>query len=318
MQVFANAHDFQTALSQVIQRASRPNPSRHALAADLEAIAVKLGVSKAKTPKAPKAPRAPKAPGSRSRKTKPAEEPRVWGRQVLVNLAAEEADKLDYLKMTLEGSVSDVKKEVQYIREGIETLQDEAKADDKELSKAEIDEKWVADKYFAGRVLDAIIKAVDYLADTLEGHEHITQETEIAKAVRDFQEKIPDEGNWPEGKGEKHFDAVIKALNTAASKVPTALNKPSELTKLRDTFSAIADIAKLMTGKSVSVPNIPKALDPEDPRQMGFGFAASVRIANADQLKDALYVIERMALRPQPSRVQLAQAVSAVSAALRR
>lgn len=312
MQVFANAQDFHAALSKVIERASQPNPSRQALAAELDGIGEKLGVSKAKAPKAPK------APGSRSRKKKPAEEPRVWGRQVLVNIAAKEADKLDYLKTTLEGAVYDVKKEVKEIRLGIERLEDDAKMDEKELSKADIEEKWVADNYFAGRVLDSIITAVDYLGDTLEENERITQETELAEAVRDFQKKIPDEGTWPTGKGEKHFDEVIKALNAAASKVPTALSKPSELTKLRETFEAIADVAKLMTGKSVSIPKIPKALDPEDPRQLGFGFSASARIADAGQLKDALHVIERMALRPQPSRAQLAEAVSAVSAALRR
>jgi hypothetical protein len=312
MRIFANAQDFQTALAGVIRQASRPNPSRHALAAELDAVAQKLGAGKAKAPKAPK------APASRSRKKKPAEEPRVWGRQELVNIAHQEADKLSYLKMTLEGSAFDVKKEMEYIQEGIAIRKDEAKLDDKELPKADIDEMWAADGYFAGRVLDAIIKAVDYLAGMLEEHERITQETELAKAVRDFQKKIPDGGSWPEGKGEKHFNDVIKAFNSAAAKVPTGLSKPSELTKLRDAFEGIADVVKLMTGKSISVPKIPKALDPEDPRQLGFGFSASARIADAEQLKDALYVVYRMASVPNPSRAHLAEASIAIAGALRR
>jgi hypothetical protein len=304
----ANTRDFQVALLQVIRHANQPHPSRGAIAERLESLGERLGARKAPA-------KEPKAPGSRLRKKKDA--PPI-GRQVLVNIAQKEAQQLDYLKMTLAGAVSEVKKEVKEIREGIERLQEDAKLDDKELSKADVDEKWAANDYFSGMLLDSIINAVDFLAGTLEDHENITQETELAKAVRDFQKKIPDEGTWPKGKGEKQFNEVIKALSSAAAMVPTGLSKPSELTKLREVFEGIADIAKLMTGKSVSVPKIPKALDPEDPRQLGFGFSASSRrIASTAELKGQLDAIWQASSEPHPSRQALGAALFNIASSLR-
>lgn len=299
---FANTRDFKVALSGVIRHAGQPNPSRYTLAAEIESLAEKLG--------------AVKAPGSRSRKKKPDAAPPVQ-RQVLVNIAQKEADRLSFLKIMLDGAVSDLKREVQDIRQGLDTFEVEAEDNGEPLDKAKIEAKWSPGEFFAGQILDPIIKAVDYLADTLEEHESITQETDLTQAVRAFKKKIPDEGKWPKGKGEEHFTDVIKAFNSAASKVPTGLTKASDLGKLRQTFEFIVDAIKLMTGKSIQVPKIPKALEPDDPRQLGFGFTAS-RIANTDDLKTRLASIWQTASEDHPSRHSLGDALLAVAHGLRR
>lgn len=306
MQLFASTRDFQVALLQVIRHAGQPNPSRHRIAERLEVLAEKLGAQK---------PAQPKTPGSRPRKKKP--EPTPVGRQVLVNIAQKEADRLNFLKIMLEGAASDVKSEMKHIRRRIDTIEVDAELDGNELAKADVEAKWEPSRFFAGQILDPIIKAVDHLADTLEDHQHLTQETDLAEAVRDFKNKIPDEGNWPKGKGEEHFNEVIKAFSSAATRVPTGLSKTSELTKLRETFDLITDVVKLMTGKSIAVPKIPKAVDPEDPRQLGFGFSASRRIANSQDLTVQLDAIWQASTHPRPSRLALGAALFNVADRLR-
>jgi hypothetical protein len=147
--------------------------------------------------------------------------------------------------------------------------------DEREVTKEEVEEKWNPPNSFADTINDFFKKGLEHLVSRLEDHAPITQEVELFKAVQAFLNKLPkDAGEWPEGKGEKLFKDVESAITEAVVKIPTGLSKPSELGKLRQTLEAIADAMKLMTGKSIQVPKIPNALDPADPRQLGFGFTA--------------------------------------------
>lgn len=295
MQRFADTREFQVSLLQVIRNASQPNPSRFVLAEQLESMAKRLGAGKPRKKKQPVPAPAP----------------------VIKNIGQEEAKRLESLMFQISDSLSDVKREIGYVGDAIETLQSDAKMDERTLTNDEIQEAWYPDKYFASQILDPLRKGVDYLADMLEDHTRITHEDDLARAVRDFVKSLPKEGTWPKGKGEKHFHDVIQALETAHSKVPSGLTKSSDLGKLRQCFEAIADVVKLVSGKSVSVPKIPNALDDEDPRQLGFGFAASRRVANATELVQRLDEIWRLASEEHPSRRELAAALYTTAQALR-
>lgn len=299
MRLFANTQELRTALLGVITDAQQPKPSRQALAAQLESIADKLGAGK-------------------PRKRKPALKP-VTPRQV-TNVGVEERKALEYVKFSLQDALEDIKREVELIHDNLEDLKADAKEDERELSKEELDAVWwEKSKYFGETLLDHLKKGLDSLAMRLEDHAPVTQEKELADAVQGFVKKLPkDAGDWPEGKGQKLFDDVHKAIAAAATKVPVALTKPSELAALRTVLENIAEVVKLISGKSIAVPKIPNALDPEDPRQLGFGFSASRRIASPHGLKVELDAIWRLASAQHPSRAELAEALYATASAVRR
>lgn len=155
------------------------------------------------------------------------------------------------------------------------------------------------------------------MAKVLEDNAPITQEEDLARAVRDFSKRIPHDGTWPKDGDAKLFDDVAKALAEAQALVPKHLSKPSELGALRKTFDAIAKAIKLMTGKAIQVPKIPNALEENDPRQLGFGFSASTRIASPAHAKERLDAIWRLASQGHPRRQELAEALYATAQALR-
>ena len=300
MVVFANTREFKTALLDAIVHARQPQPSRVALAAQLEVIADKLGAKPRK--KAP-----PKAPA-----TPPPT------RQVLVNVAQGEARALEYFGFQLADALDDLRREKDYIKDSIDRLYDDAKHDEREVTEEEVTEKWNASNTFADTISEYIKQGLDMLVSRLEDHSPITQEVELFEAVRSFLKKFPkDAGDWPQGEGEQLFKDVEKALTTAKNKMPSALTKPSDLGRLREVLESLAEAMKLMTGKTLQVPKIPNALEPENPRQMGFGFTASRRIASPSDLRGQLDAIWRRASERHPSRQELAEALYSTASALR-
>jgi len=309
MQRFANTRDFQVALLQVIRQANEPRPSRHVIAGQLESLAEKLGATRKKSP------------GTRRRSPK-TEVPTLSPVQqrALVNVGKEEERALEHLGFLLSDALADIKSEVRAIEDSIDRLKDDAKMDGIVPDGDRLDAAWWENtRWLAGQIIDVFSRGVEHLAEQLESRVHLTQEHDLAKAVKDFSHRIPKKygGDWPEGKGEKLFQDVQKAITTAIAKVPAGLSKASDLAKLRDTFEAIAEAIKLMTGTSITVPKIPNAPDPDDPRQLGFGFAASRRIANTQELRARLDVVWQTASRASPSRQVLGQALFAVADRLR-
>ena len=68
----------------------------------------------------------------------------------------------------------------------------------------------------------------------------------------------------------------MAAQNKARELAPLSLPGPGSLAKLQKCFDEIALGANLLFDeKSIKAPKIPKALEPDDPRQLGFGFTAS-------------------------------------------
>lgn len=295
MALFANTREFKVALLGVIRQTNQPRVSRRVLAAELESIADKLGAGK-------------------PRKKKPALKPVVTPRQV-TNVGQEERKALEYVKFSLQDALQDLKREVEMIHDNVEDIEADAKEDEREPSKEDLDAAWwEKSKYFGDTLLDNFRKGLETLASRLEDHAPITQEKELADAVQGFVKKLPkDPGDWPEGKGQKLFDEIHKAIAAAAAKVPVALTKPSELAALRTVLENIAEAVKLFSGKSIPVPKIPNALDPEDPRQLGFGFTASSPL----QARAWLDYIWKMASEPHPSRAELAEALYATASAIR-
>lgn len=289
MRPFADTREFKAALLDVIRQASQPRVSRHVLAGQLETLAGKLGVAKKPRKKKPAAPPPPP--------------------QVLRNIGAEEAKVLGWLEGGLDSALHDVKREKDYAADAAADLKRE-----EEVTGEKADDKnpWDPGKFFVGQVTKYLSDNVEWLARTLEEHAPVTQEDELARAVRDFFKKIPLEGTWPKDGDAKLFDDVAKALGEAKALVPKHLTKPSELGGLRKTFEAIARAIKLMTGKTIQVPKIPNALEDADPRQLGFGFTASSPM----QARLCLSYIWKMAHAQHPSRAELAEALYATARAV--
>jgi hypothetical protein len=301
MTLFANTRDFRAALRDAILHASQTAPSRHALASQLEVIADKLGAKPRTRKKAP----AKGAPAP----VRPRE---------LVNIAQGEARALEYFGIQLDEALRDLRREQDYVKDALDMLYQDAKDDEREVTKEEIETRWNASRGFADTIAENIKNGLDMLVSRLEDHAPITQEVELFEAVQAFFKKFPkDAGNWPEGKGEKLFKEVEEAITHAKTKMPSGLTKPSDLGRLREVLESIAEAMKLMTGKSFQVPKIPNALAPEDPRQLGFGFTASQRVASPADLKDRLEAIWRLASQRHPSRQELAEALYATAQAVR-
>lgn len=299
MTLFANTRDFKAALKDAILHASQPAPSRRALASQLEVIADKLGAKPRK-----RAPSKGKAPVP----VRPRE---------LVNVAQGEARALEYFGFQLDEALRDLHREQDNIKDALDMLYEDAKEDGKEVSKEDVEERWNSPNTFADTIAQNLKNGLDMLVSRLEDHAPITQEFELFEAVQAFLKKFPkDAGNWPEGKGEKLFKDVEKVITNAKTKMPTALTKPSDLGRLRQVLESIAEAMKLMTGKSFPVPKIPNALEAEDPRQLGFGFTASERVASPADLKERLHAVWRLASQGHPSRQELAEALYATARAV--
>jgi hypothetical protein len=286
----ANSRDLQRALTTIIRATHQPRPSRAVIARQLDRLAAATRTKKAPTKKTP---------------TKPE----------VVNVSAREGAALKYLRRQVEESITEVKSMITQIRDAVETLEDNAKGEEVELSRAELDAPWdEPGKYFASYLLDPIKEGIGNLASELESNLHITREDDLAKAVMEFAKKLPKEGDWPAGKGSKHFTDVQAQLTRISEKIPEQLIKPSELGKLRECFEAVAKAVKMICGTSVAVPSIPKAPDPENPRQMGFEFTASrARVASPADLRRRLERIMIRASWPNPSREVLAKALQHVA-----
>jgi hypothetical protein len=254
MTLFANTREFKAALRDAILHASQPAPSRRELATQLEVIAGKLGARKKKTPAAAPPPA-----------------------RVLHNIGAEEEKVLGWLEGGLDSALGDVKREKSYAADAVE-FAEEGK------------NPWDPGKFFVGQITKPLYENVEWVAKVLEENARITQEDDLARAVRDFSKRIPRDGTWPKDGDAKLFDDVAKALAEAQALVPKHLSKPSELGNLRKTFEAIAK------GKAIQAPKIPNALEEDDPRQLGFGFTAS----RPQQARVWLDYIWKMASRAAP------------------
>jgi hypothetical protein len=212
----------------------------------------------------------------RPSKKSPKNAPKAPARAELVNVAKEEAQGLARIGVGIERGLERLNEEWKGIKENIR-IDKEDDGEFKSLQKPE--EYWEFPSYLAEDILDQIEDEVEYLAMKLESVEAITREEDLTQAVKSFDRALKQAIKGApsknlEGKDDTLFVEVSKLLNKARDQVPGQLSKPSELTKLRDCFETISALSKRLLGSSVAVPKIPNALDPEDPRQLGFSFKA--------------------------------------------
>jgi len=161
------------------------------------------------------------------------------------------------------------------IDEQVKELEDRIKwniANDMEEKEAK--EKGLS-HVFIGEVFKDIGRGVGSLKSALEKIENVTGEKDLTKAVETYYEEIDDfMDEWIED--EKALGSARTLLVQALDSVPAALTGPGALTQLQQCFDLIAKACAEISKGKLKVPKIPKALEPEDPRQLGFGFTARV------------------------------------------
>ena len=127
------------------------------------------------------------------------------------------------------------------------------------------------------RGLGRLLTAFDLVAST-------TNDEDLPEAVRAFEKQVEVSG-YNEPREDVKSVAKAKVLLTKAVKsVPDAITGPGSLRQLQVCFDALADAINTLIETNIKAPKVPKALDPEDPRQLSLKFASS-RIAVAVALR---------------------------------
>ena len=213
------------------------------------------------------------AAAKRAPKKKPLpKDPRV------VNVGVDEAHALEGFGIYIKRGLVALEGEWDTIRQRVQNDKEDDDADDSvHKIQRNLEDYWSPDAYIAGDILDPIKTGLGNLAERLSEHVKITGEQKLVDAIKAFGKNLPDDGIFPKGKDDKVFKELAGLLKKAQDQVPDHLNSPGALGKLRDCFETITHVAKILTGKSLTVPQIPMAVEPVDPRQTGFGFQASYR-----------------------------------------
>jgi hypothetical protein len=108
----------------------------------------------------------------------------------------------------------------------------------------------------------------------------------------------------------------VKKLTQALAKVPEAITGPGSLRNLQECFDLIAQVISTIGDTKVNAPKVPKALNPENPEQLGFNFTACIQ--NSKQLQKALNIVHDLASQSNPSRVVLATYLHQIADSLER
>lgn len=288
-----NAIEFQSAILGLQRQASQPNPSRAVLANSLERLASEVWAA------APK-----KVPGKRAPKKKA---PKELPPPVIRNIGEEERKGLKGLSERLDSAIKLLDREyADYAKRVKDDVEDGYKKKEAEAS---------AIKYVSVvEVTGEIAQGLSSLVGPVMKNEDATEEHELAEVLEKFRDAVErNRDEWVEDADA--FEKAKALLTKAQDSVPEALTGPGALAKLQKCLDFIAKAISTYSMDDVKAPKIPNALDPEDPRQLGFGFTASV-IKNADDFQLALDMIYGMACEPNPSRQVLADQLLRVASAL--
>ena len=188
----------------------------------------------------------------------------------VINAGKLEAEGLETLKLYL-GYVLDTFKQIE---KGTAERVTSYMVDENVAEKDVPEKYYYPDPGYVEEVGDTLEKGIRYLLEKLQKAEEVTQETALTEAVETFWKQFNHyvdvrEDTKSVEKAKPHFE---KARELA----PLSLPGPGSLAKLQKCFDEIALGANLLFDeKSIKAPKIPKALEPDDPRQLGFGFTAS-------------------------------------------
>ena len=243
----------------------------------------------------------------KKKRTKGKKRPPVTPREV-VNISQTEERALQYLKDNLYyalGNLETNRKEVEERKEQQERDRKQDLAESKrsgvpplvtdEQFKKKMEELEYPDGSLVDDMYNFIYKGLDHLATILESNEWVTREGDLTQAVKGFAKLFYTDK--PVRKEPKALSEATGALYRAHAAVPTSLSSPSTLGKLRECFELLAEATNTVSMNNLKAPKIPNALDAEDPRQLGFGFAARhyVRLAMNPERVVRHYV--RLAMR---------------------
>ena len=189
----------------------------------------------------------------------------------VINAGKEEAEGLALLKTYLGYALDAFKMIEKRTQERVHGYME-----DEGVAEKDVPEKcYWPDADYSQEVCKAISKGLDQFTVKLQRAQDVTKETALTDAVEDFFKQIevyadPREDTKAVEKSKPHFVAAEKL-------VPAAFTGPGSLAKLQKCFDEIAlGMNTLLDGSSdIKATKIPKALEPDDPRQMSFGFTAS-------------------------------------------
>lgn len=284
-----NTAELRAAIKDIQRQASQtqPKPSRVALAQSLDRLAEDLFA----------------APRKKAPKQLPKRE--------LVNIGKTEQEGLSSLKRYIGYAVDAVQHEFRDIEDRIR----ENVADGYSPESAKTDAEQHID---VSEVIDNLERGVGYLAMALGKIEDQTGEKDLTKAAETFEKAISGSGDRVGETKVEELKPAINMLLKAQDAVPEAITGPGALRKLQESFNLMAEVCSSLGKKKVSAPKVPNALDPEDPRQLGFGFSASTdKIREAKLLCAALEEVINASQQKEPSRQVLATRLAQISAALR-
>lgn len=283
-----NAIELRANLKDLQRQALQQKPSRVALAQSLENLAAEVWSAPRK--------RAPKKP------------PKPVPPRELANVGKLEQEGLEHFRKYIGFAIDGLANEIKKIeKRTAENIADEYSPEDAR--------KAAEDRIDVDEIGGDLASGLDRLALNLSTAAEVTYEEDLAEAVEAFRADVKESDDWVEDA--KVLEPALATLEKAQKVLPTQLTGPGALRKLQECFDFIAEACNKLYKKRISAPKIPRALDPEDPRQLGFGFSASLaRIRNPRELHAALEAIHALALQPYPSRRAVAIRLARVASAL--
>jgi len=280
-----NTIELRSAIRCLQRQARQPNPSRILLASALEKLAEEVWAAPRK--KAPK-------------KLPP---------QEVKNIGKIEQDGLKSLSDHIGYAIHSIDSELHQISDRARSY-----ITDDEYSEKEALKKAVELGVDVSEVISDLERGVRALGQALSKTESATGEKDLTEVVEQFEESLNKVRlDWVEAVGA--LESARTSLVKAQDFVPKALTGPGALGNLQKCFDLIGKAIDTILRDGPTVPKVPRALDPEDPRQLGFGFTAST-IKNAADLCSALDLVYHMASCSSPSRQILADQLLRVANAL--
>jgi len=249
-----------------------------------------------------------------ARKRAPKKAPaKIPSKPVILDVVKREKTALQYLRDTIFSVTVSLRNEKEYIEEVVKTLEKERAGDKAEAEvkgmkllvsdtdfEKELEQKKSVSMSVVYDIYNSLHKSLDYLADTLDINEQVTRETELTKAVKDFA-KLFDSEKSPKDDPEAISEA-LGLFHRVESDLPDSLTSPSKLGKFRDCCKLMADAINVLSKNNLKAPKIPKALEEENPLQLGFGFTARhyVQLAIAKEAAGYDYLVKDREYLPRP------------------
>lgn len=283
-----NTLEFRAALNSIQRAASQPTPSRARVASMLERLAVDVWAAPRKSP----------AKGRKKKDVEPRD---------IVNVGKIEQDGLESLQKYLGYAINDVGHQIKKMDERIaDEIADGSSEDEaREFAIKALD---------ITEIIGSLEQGLDQFEFALGKVDEVSGEKDLTKAVGDFSHAVNGTGDWVE-----NIDVLkpaLELLGKAKDNIPPAITGPGALRKLQVVFDAIASACSMLGKKKINAPKVPKALDPEDPRQLNL-FAAAAHVRTPRDLCAALDRISDMTSQPNPSRQAVAYRLQSLAQAIR-